>query len=350
MPFTRRLYELEEVIGAFMSSLRRRRLEESLFWLEELDISCEEEHAIEALFDIWFLQKGLAWWNWLQAWATNKNSVEGRRRLVKLWCGHTKKDGTLWRSYCLALATDKPWDTSTHRKPALEWWARGTPLGMNRKGYESLCSALVGNKRKECTALWLLHMKPKITAIELPEMDDTCLETVEALACENIRRERKYAIPSDAHLGFSARGLSNNTTAILRDTSLYSLLSSPIWAGLLEEYCNEENEWNSETAKEEFYDKYFNCDIPDEWSAKDQEKSHGLAPCLREAYTVSLWLMSWVPDEHRYIYGIAQSWYKKWSNNTILRKNIFNEIEAMYSKHTKKEYMICSNKKIVYKE
>jgi len=214
MAFTRRLYELEEVIGAFMSSLRRRRLEESLFWLEELDISCEEEHAIEALFDIWFLQKGLAWWNWLQAWATNKNSVQGRRRLVKLWCGHTKKDGTLWRSYCLALATDKPWDTSMHRKPALEWWAMSSKEGAkDKKGYESLCSVLVGNKRKECAALWLLHMKPKIAAIELPEMDETSLET-----CENIRRGRKYAIPSDAHLGFTARGLSNNTTAILRDT------------------------------------------------------------------------------------------------------------------------------------
>jgi hypothetical protein len=59
MTLTRKLYELDEVVAAFMLALRKKRLDESLFWLEELEISAEDELAAKAIFNIWFLRAGI---------------------------------------------------------------------------------------------------------------------------------------------------------------------------------------------------------------------------------------------------------------------------------------------------
>jgi hypothetical protein len=349
MVFTRRLYELDEVVAAFMTSMKKQHSKESLFWLEELELSCEDELAKDSMFDIWFIQKGLAWWAWLDAWTTYKDTYEGRVALVKIWCsGGKTADSTLWRSYCLALATNKPWDTANHRKPALEWWSKGEckDRGKDTK-YSRFAKVLQGNKRKECTLLWLNFVNPKITPIDIV-LDDINIEEAELSSSKNIRAARLFAIPYDCHIGFTRRGLSENTGDTLKDMSLYNLLSSPIWAGLLDPYINGENEWQSDEMKEQFYDKYFKtCDLPDEWSATDREKSHGRAPSSRCKIDLLKWWSLWVPDTHKYIYGVANSWLMEWVRSKNIKMNCIHELEEMYSEYVSKQYTI-GKKLIIY--
>ena len=57
------------------------------------------------------------------------------------------------------------------------------------------------------------------------------------------------------------------------------LVGCPFWDEVLTEYANVNEqgqiEWQSDDKMEEFYDTYFPDDIPDEWSKRDKEKSHG---------------------------------------------------------------------------
>jgi hypothetical protein len=96
------------------------------------------------------------------------------------------------------------------------------------------------------------------------------------------RRDRRvYQIPNSCLYGTTARGRSKWTQSNL--TQLYNiekhLIGCPFWDEVLEEYArvSEEGEieWLDDDRMEEFYDKYFPDDIPDEWSKKDKQKSHG---------------------------------------------------------------------------
>jgi hypothetical protein len=56
-----------------------------------------------------------------------------------------------------------------------------------------------------------------------------------------------------------------------------NLKDSYCWQIILDDYM-EHGQWKSDTYKEMFYNTYFpwiNDDIPDEWSLKDKEQSHG---------------------------------------------------------------------------
>jgi len=324
MTLTRRLYELDEVIGAFMVSLKKKRLEESLYWLEELEISAEDEIASKAIFDIWFLRVGLSSWPFWLSWKTHKNSPEGRYALVVLWCELKGQDSTLWRCYCLAFASNEVWDTSLYRKPALEWWAKPST-------------------REECAELWF-RMKggnPKPLPIKIGA-------NIYNYDITNIRESRKYSVPLDAHLGNTRRGLSWESSAVLYDTSLYSLLASPIWAGLLDDYVSEDNEWLDDTKKEEFYDKYFGgCDIPDEWSVSEREKSHGRPPSRRDSCPLMQWWALWVPETHKYIYGKADTILMKWVRSMKV-ENVFSDLDAINVEGRK--YDICIDKLIVHND
>jgi hypothetical protein len=325
MTLTRKLYELDEVVASFMLALRKKRLDESLFWLEELEVSAEDELAAQAIFNIWFLRVGILSWPFFLAWKTHKNSLEGRCGLVKAWMRVQGLDSTLWRSYCLGFATDKAWDNSLIRKPALDWWVVGSADPI------------------ECAELWFRFLGEK----EKPLAIDT-----DSIACDyditNIRMSRKFSIPYDCHLGLTRRGLNWNSSKVLHDMSLYSLLASPIWAGILDDYVDKNNEWRGDDEKEAFYDKYFKgCDVPDEWSVANREKSHGLPPSKRTSCAFSQWWASWVPSEHKYIYGRAGEWLNQWVKSKTIT-SVFEDLASMEISKDKRSYDICKEKLIIY--
>jgi hypothetical protein len=164
----------------------------------------------------------------------------------------------------------------------------------------------------------------------------------------NIRESRRFGIPYDCNLGLTRRGLNWNSSKVLHDVSLYNLLASPIWAGLLEEYVDQDNEWLGDKEKEAFYDRYFvSCDIPDEWTDADREKSHGLPPSRRIVCPFSQWWYAWVPREHKYIYGRASEWLNQWVKSKNIN-NVFEDLASMKISKDKRSYEICKEKLIVY--
>jgi hypothetical protein len=113
------------------------------------------------------------------------------------------------------------------------------------------------------------------------EIDKSNIQMLNELSLSVGRRDRRvYSIPSACLYGTTLRGRSkwaqNNFTQ-LYNVEKY-LVGCPFWDEVLEEYADVEDgeiKWKSDDKLEEFYEKYFPDDIPDEWSKKDQLKSHG---------------------------------------------------------------------------
>ena len=114
------------------------------------------------------------------------------------------------------------------------------------------------------------------------EIDKNNAQTLNELSASVGRRERRvYQIPNSCLYGTTQRGRSKWSQS--NYTQLYNvekyLIGCPFWDEVLAECANvsEDGEikWHNDDKMEEFYEKYFPDDIPDEWSKKDQQKSHG---------------------------------------------------------------------------
>jgi hypothetical protein len=117
---------------------------------------------------------------------------------------------------------------------------------------------------------------------QLNEIDKNNAQILNELAASVGRRDRRvHQIPSACLYGTTLRGRSRWAQSNL--TQLYNiekyLIGCPFWDEVLEEYANVDEQeiikWKDDDKMEEFYEKYFPDDIPDEWSKKDQQKSHG---------------------------------------------------------------------------
>jgi len=308
MVFTRRIYDLEEVIASFLLSLRKQRIEEALFWLEELEFSYEEDEIKNSILQAWAICKGVIWWNFLQTWADNKNTILGRRALVKEYCNHdrSQKDSSIWISYC-----------------SREW-----------QSYRNIISDkyivsddLQDTQLKLCINCWLNRLNPSLKCIPL-HYDEWDLQEEDDKLLFKMRSSRKFSIPYDCHLGITKRGFNADTTNGIHSVHLYTLLANPLWATLLEPYLTEENEWNSDQDHEDFYTSYFGKeDIPDEWPLKEQQKSHGNPPSKRSAYNLKQWWSSWVSENHLYIFGRQLCEFHSWMNAQNLKENVFDFFE-----------------------
>lgn len=117
---------------------------------------------------------------------------------------------------------------------------------------------------------------------QVVEIDKNNLQTLNELAISVGRRERRvHQIPNACLYGTTQRGRSKWSQTNYQQ--LYNvekyLIGCPFWDEVLEEYASVsevgEIKWHNDDKIEEFYEKYFPDDIPDEWSKKDHQKSHG---------------------------------------------------------------------------
>jgi hypothetical protein len=291
------MYILEEVVASLKNSLRKQRLEESYFWLEELELSCEEELVKDILLEMWTMRKGVVYWPWLLTWCEVNTTIHGRRYLVKLFCNSGKVcDSSIYISYVLS-----------------------TPFlgGGSVKLNETLMKVVnvletCGTNLCKCIVSWVKLLKPSMcpTNTYKGEMLNQGLneewnihDLEESIANVGLRASRKFGVGCEVHYGNTQRGLDVGTELI--STHLYTLLEHPVWAGLLEPFVTDENEWKSEESKEAFYDTYFGIsgDIPDEWPKSEREKSHGLPPASRSVFYIQRWWSTWIPEEHLYVFG-----------------------------------------------
>ena len=179
-----------------------------------------------------------------------------------------------------------------------------------------------------------------------PEIDVRTAQMLNELELSIGRRDRRvHKIPTACLYGITARGRSQWTQK--NYIQLYNvekyLIGCPFWDEVLSEYANVLDsgviQWHSDDVMEQFYNKYFPDDIPDEWSLLDQQKSHGdgiLGPS--DKVKISKWsrtFMSKLPH---------LSW------NTIKATNIYLEkldisdcdIEELFKNYKVDEEMLLS--------
>jgi hypothetical protein len=139
------------------------------------------------------------------------------------------------------------------------------------------------------------------------------LKHLQTWAAQVGRRSRRlYAIPKECLYGQTERGIlpvAQTTIAELRDIEP-ALSLSPFW--------QQRVTLTDPDALELFYAAYFPDDIPDEWSLKDQEKSHG-AGVLRSSQGLDLATLGrlWMTAESRYAWG-----FYEWSNGLELQMEL----------------------------
>jgi hypothetical protein len=96
----------------------------------------------------------------------------------------------------------------------------------------------------------------------------------------SLRKRRVFKIRPECLVDCTRTVLPSNQTN-LKSIELdleENLKRSPCWQVVLEEYMEPDYTWKSDFYKEMFYNSYFpHCvdDIPDEWSLKDKQQSHG---------------------------------------------------------------------------
>jgi hypothetical protein len=155
------------------------------------------------------------------------------------------------------------------------------------KGYEQL----LGYKSAEydiivrAAAVIMMSISPEkqVTSFKpLDQIDKNNLQTLNEWATSVGYKDRRvYQIPTSCLYGTTLRGTykwSQNNLTQLYNIEKY-LVGCPFWDEVLADGAEVDDKghitWKSDEKMEEFYNTYFPDDIPDEWSKKDQQKSHG---------------------------------------------------------------------------
>ena len=115
-----------------------------------------------------------------------------------------------------------------------------------------------------------------------PEIDVRTAQMLNELELSvGLRERRAHKIPTTCLYGTTMRGRARWTQK--NYVQLYNvekyLIGCPFWDEVIVKYANVLDsgiiQWHSDDTMEQFYDKYFPDDIPDEWTLLDQQKSHG---------------------------------------------------------------------------
>jgi hypothetical protein len=358
---SRHFYALDEVHAALAYCSRRNDPVETLFWCQELLHSGHIGETISTLFEAWLWHKGPCHLAWLiHAWTTlHSEHLAAEDILLSAaqlsMVPYDKQDHSLWN--ILALATTEMPDRVTPCTPAWlsdsvydtlddkecyliralyqgkarsAWWMAQQinhvgiwkiieiyAVQQQLEHYTIVLEALqqyehlLGYRSDEydmiiqCMAI-LYCCRPVQLSKELPvRLPVRQQESIQRWTSQIGRKAyRLYPIPSACLYGVTRRGKMkwNQSTVSSLNHVEPSLIGCPFWEEAIAEYgVIEEGRivWNSDDELEDFYDRYFPDDIPDEWTKAEKAVSHGdglLAPT--EVVT---------------LYKYARSTFTKWS-------------------------------------
>ena len=244
-------------------------------------------------------------WNILSLTAKNPEQIPDRltRKTVDLDVLTLDKKEVYFINSIYQGKARSAWWISQYMSPEsvwnlLEWFSKKSCSKYTEK-YEKCLEALkdydklLGYKSTEydviirCMAILMFCIKPSQQLNSFTSLSDS----IDLTSSQNLKEwatqvgqcnRRIYQIPSSCLYGVTLRGRnkwSQNNYYQLNNIEKH-INGCPFWDEALEEYGVRDEEsgeikWNSEEAAEEFYDKYFPDDIPDEWAKKDKQKSHG---------------------------------------------------------------------------
>jgi hypothetical protein len=360
MSVSRHFYALDEVHAALSYCSRRNDPIETLFWCQELLLSGHIGETISTLFESWLWHKGPFHLSWLiRAWTTlRSDSLAAEDILLSAaqlsMIPYEKQDHSLWN--ILALSSEKMPDRVTpstpvwvdaeidpkelyfvralHQGKACSAWWMAQQFTITRawdmietyithlpKIYNIIIDALLHydellgysslsyDKIMLCAAVLCCCLSEEQLAVSVKELPSELHPTHnEAIQRWNERIGRKAyrsrSIPSACLYGVTERGRmkwSQSTVSSLNHIEP-SLIGCPFWEEAINEYgviTNNRIIWNSDDDLENFYDRYFPDDIPDEWTKAEKAVSHGDG-VLSPTETISL-------------YKYARSTFTKWS-------------------------------------
>ena len=360
MSLSRHFYALDEVHAALMYCSRRNDPLETLFWCQELLLSGHIGETISTLFEAWLWHKGPCHIVWLiQAWTRlHTENLEAEDILLSATqlsiIPYDKQDHSLWN--ILALTTAEMPDRVTSYTPAWisddmndkelyliralhqgkaqsAWWMAQQisskqvwslleiyALQQNLEYHKIVLEALqqyehlLGYRNDTydmillCTAVLYCCHPTQLTKELLTHLHPVHKDAIERWNARiGQKAYRSYAIPSACLYGITRRGTmkwSQSTVSFLNNVEP-SLIGCPFWEEAIREYGAIQDglqpsiKWNSDDELEEFYDRYFPDDIPDEWTKAEKAVSHGDG------------LLA--PTEHITLYKYARSTFTKWS-------------------------------------
>ena len=349
---SRHFYRLDEVRVALAYSIIRGRTVEAAFWCQELIESEVLQEAWATVLETWLWHALVIDPAFLTDVFTSPEVFQRTEALhtaiyrLTMVC-REQRDNSLWALLVIGsqqglpdrLCTRLP--PSDHDSTALEqylagslyqgkalgaWWAT-TNLGLEEAQRflkpSSLPAILVSLQldgeewRPICVCARILHQVATASTGSIPSAPWTLpadlVEHLHRWSLQVGRRSRRlYPIPKECLYGQTERGIlpvNQTTAAELRDIEP-ALSLSPFWRSRFRT--------GDDGAIEAFYAAYFPDDIPDEWSLKDQEKSHG-SGVLRSSQGLDLATLGrlWMTAESRYAWG-----FYEWSNGLELQMEL----------------------------
>jgi len=315
MIHTKRFYLFEEVRAAFLFCLKTNRYTESAFWLSELEDSYYGKESRRLLLISWAMNIGMARIDWYLEWVKHSETREGRFRLCWQLLRCSERDSSIWWLLCSGLASIEPgysnivddWNNTCH----LDIDEKYTELKKNMEKYEIIAKVIA----------FVLERKSLSPLKELSNSEPIDLQkSVDEWNTFTTHSRRIYEIPFGCLYGMTLRGSGQDTTDEINGDVLNT---SVYWTRL------KKNRVFNDDDKEEFYDTHFPTDIPDEWSLKEKQKSHGKG-IIFNAYPLSKWWNNWISNEHSLLWGHVLRSIKKWVE-TQTANNILDTICMLYS-------------------
>jgi hypothetical protein len=350
---TRHFYALDEVVAALSHCCKAGRPKEACFWLQELIDSGEAAFAIKAMVETYIFNCGVMHLGWLkaayEAFATEEVTEDALYEICIALCRISVRDYSLIGLHLVRMADCRsgvapklegvqPEGTHQYFMEALRqgnvraaFWAANSVdvVAMLRTATHSLMvgpleiiyglNGWAGTAFASHTILCLLLMT---CGLRLDEFEATLAppivgipatileERIQWAALLGRRARRLYTVPNDCFYLVTQRGRmpwSASTDADLRRvgdklTTAPYLRNCEFWNDMIDEctegspdkdcFADDEDCFADDESWENFANKAFVDDIPDEWSAEERLKSHGPGKCgqATACATVSKWL------------------------------------------------------------
>jgi len=358
---TKRLYRFDEVRAAFLYCLKQGRMNEALFWLEELEDSRYGNEVRRLLFVSWMMRIGIRRLAWLEAWSVDSETREGRWRLCKqlLWC--KERDSSIWwLLWSVVVGGTLPeapghlfsiWLSSCKKEEEAFWQPlvdSSTDIRIDRILEALQCNMNAYSIFAKATAVIVVYGASRVPTSTWLSLTIPSLDTYTAIVGSSLRSQRLYSIPYDCLYGLTWRGAGGTTTEELCTFGFDTCKASAYWRQCITDSMDVEAFWDT-------HFPWVTCDHPDEWSAADREKSHGSGlpegPLLR-------WWINWIGHERLFVWGIVHTnvltWVKqqRTSSQSILDTLLglyktFHYTGHSYTYPMKKEFLLMGKETMV---
>jgi len=319
---TLHLYRKDETLAAMRWAIVTRNLSETIYWGIELYDSDMIQEAIKMLYSIWLTQIGIGSWSYVLGLnKLNKEETIDRDTWINTLISFARvkhHDSTILNLLIRGATTPVNWEprfphaadyntieeafaNTLTRGKSIESWLLARSIDTNKKweilekiasqknrntSIQQLRSSLLSSTEQLAAACVIICIDNVLWATANQPLDtrEIPLEIQQALdewdSEQSIKKRRVYSIRPEALPYICERAELSNLRSYesqIQDGLLENLLESPCWNSILADYM-ENGTWKSDTYHEMFYSTYFPSvtdDIPDEWSAKEREKSHG---------------------------------------------------------------------------